>query len=267
MTRLFTTASDEDVMIEIRGLRKRFGAREVLRGVTAEIRPGRVTAVVGPNGAGKTTLIKCLLGLVRPDDGEVRIDGKALNGDWAYRAHIGYMPQAARFPENLTPRELIALHKDLRGQPDRLDETLFHDLDLGPELDKPMRTLSGGTRQKVSAVLAFLFDPRLLILDEPSAGLDPIASSRLKDKILAARDAGKTVVLTSHIMSEIEELCDDIIFLLEGRIDYAGPVRALIEQTGERRLERAIARLLEGGRAGKLRVVKAAGADVLVSTA
>jgi Cu-processing system ATP-binding protein len=232
-------------MIEINALKKRFGPREVLRGLDARIESGRVTAIVGPNGAGKTTLIKCLLGLTRPDAGSIEIDGRRLNGDWTYRSKIGYMPQAARFPENLTAREVIRMHKDLRGNPDALDEGLLHAFSFTDDLDKPIRTLSGGTRQKVSAVIAFLFRPSILILDEPTAGLDPIASSRLKDKIIEAKEAGKTVILTSHIMSEIEELSDHIIFLLEGKICFEGPRDEIKAVTGEERLERAIAALLE----------------------
>lgn len=246
-------------MIEIAGLEKRFGPREVLKGIDTRIESGRVTAIVGPNGAGKTTLIKCLLGLTRPDAGTIEIDGHRLNGDWAYRSDIGYMPQAARFPENLSAREVIRMLKDLRGNPEALDEGLLHTFTFADGLDKPIRTLSGGTRQKVSAVIAFLFRPKILILDEPTAGLDPIASSRLKDRIVEAKEGGKTVILTSHIMSEIEELSDHIIFLLEGRIRFEGPKDEIKAVTGEERLERAIAALLEkgtmSGKDGLLRAV------------
>ena len=239
-------------MLEIRNLTKRFGRLAVLQGVDLAVRPGRVTAVLGPNGAGKTTLIKSVLGLARPDAGEVRFDGVPVvgagaHGD-AYRARIGYMAQIARFPEHLSARELVALLVDLRRASGlataTLDEALVEGFELAPHMDKPLRTLSGGTRQKVNAVLAFLFRPDLLILDEPTAGLDPVSSSVLKDRLLAARDEGRTLVLTSHVMSELEELADDVAFLADGRVRFAGPVDDLLRTTRQPTLERAIAHLL-----------------------
>jgi Cu-processing system ATP-binding protein len=232
-------------MITIRGLAKRFGALDVLRALDLDIRPGRVTALIGPNGAGKTTLIKSMLGLTRPDRGEITIGGTRVNGDESYRRHIGYMPQIARFPENLTAAELFEMLTDLRGAAaDAVDDELLRRFAIGDQLRKPLRTLSGGTRQKVNAIAAFLFRPPLVILDEPTAGLDPVASGILKDKILAERASGTTFILTSHIMSEVEELADDMAFLLDGIVRYAGPVDELKARTAERNLERAVALLM-----------------------
>ncbi len=231
-------------MIDIVGIEKRFGRLRVLRGLDLRIERGTVTAIVGPNASGKTTLIKAILGLIKPDGGHIVFDGVKLNGAWNYRERIGYMPQLARFPDNLSAREVIDMLKDLRGRPDDLDEELLTAFDLESELGKPLRTLSGGTRQKISAVVAFLFRPDVLILDEPTAGLDPVASSILKDKILRERDAGTTFILTSHIMSEIEELADDIAFLLDGTVHFAGSTTEIKATTGQPRLERAIAQLL-----------------------
>jgi Cu-processing system ATP-binding protein len=157
------------------------------------------------------------------------------------------MPQHARFPENLTGREVIRLLRDLRGDAVPEDDELFESFALGPELDKPVRTLSGGTRQKLNAAVAFMFRPALLVLDEPTAGLDPIASGVLKDKILRARRAGTSIILTSHVLSELQELVDDVVFLLEGRVEFEGSLRRLTEATGETRLERAIASLMRRG--------------------
>jgi Cu-processing system ATP-binding protein len=232
-------------MIEVKGLSKRFGKLQVLDGLDLTFQEGRVTAVLGPNGAGKTTLIKCVLGLVRPDEGTIRVDGEPVNGEPEYRRKIGYMPQIARYPENLTARELIRMVRDLRDDPSDVDGTLVEDLRVGSELDKPFRTLSGGNRQKVSAVLATLFRPEILILDEPTAGLDPISSSVLKDRILAERQAGRTVLLTSHVMSEVEELADTAVYLLDGRIHFHASVPDLLASTGEPTLERAIARKMQ----------------------
>lgn len=234
-----------DKMIKINGLKKRFGKLEVLKGVDLEIATGKISAILGPNASGKTTLIKSILGLVKPDAGEVIVDGQVVNGDTRYKEKIGYMPQIAKFPENLTVGEIRAMVKDVRGKFDDLDEELFHAFHLEKELDKPIRTLSGGTRQKVSATVAFLFKPPILILDEPTAGLDPVASSRLKDKILREKADGRTIILTSHIMSEVQELADQLVFLQEGIIFYNGELEQMIRNTGETQLERAIARMMD----------------------
>ena len=236
-------------MIDVIGLDKHFGTLHVLRALDLRIARGRVTAIVGPNGAGKTTLIKSLLGLVHPDAGSIRIKDTMVNGDVRYRAGIGYMPQIVRFPENLSGRDLIALLTHLRGAAVARDEELIDAFALGEHLSKPVRTLSGGTRQKINALLAFLFRPELLVLDEPTAGLDPLSSSLLKDRILAARGVGGTVVLTSHVMSELEELADDVAFLVDGRVAYIGTLFDLKHMTNQSNLERAIAVMMRQGMA------------------
>lgn len=236
-------------MITVSGLGKRYGAQQVLRGVDFDVRRGSVTAIVGPNGAGKTTLIKAILGLVRADTGAIRVDDVLVGEDCAYRARIGYMPQIARYPHNLTARELLAMLADLRtagpdARPLQRDETLIEQLALTEHLDKPLRTLSGGTRQKVNAVAAFLFTPDLLILDEPTAGLDPASSAVLKDRIIAECEAGRTVVATSHFMNELEELATDVVFLLDGAVRYAGTLDELLRRTRKANLGRAISHLM-----------------------
>jgi Cu-processing system ATP-binding protein len=231
-------------MMDVVGVSKRFGKLGVLDGLDLSIRPGRVTAVVGPNAAGKTTLIKILLGLTRPDAGRILLDGAPVTDDGAWRARIGYMPQIARFPENLSGRDLLSLLTKLRGPGAVTDDSLIADFGLEAQLDKPLRTLSGGTRQKVNAVMAFRFAPDVLILDEPTAGLDPIASSILKDRVLLERSRGRTVIIASHIMSELEELADDVAFLLDGRIRFSGPIEELKRRTRQTSLERAIAQLM-----------------------
>jgi Cu-processing system ATP-binding protein len=229
-------------MIRIRELDKRFGSAHVLRAVDLDIVGGRVTAIVGPNGAGKM-----ILGLTRIGEGRILVDGERVGDDPAYRAHIGYMPQIARFPENLTGAELIAMMRDLRGGAAEVDDDLIARFQLADHLGKPLRVLSGGTRQKVNAVLAFLFRPELLVLDEPTSGLDPVASSTLKDKIAEVRAAGRTVIVTSHVLSDLDAIADDIVFLNEGRVGFAGAVHDLKLATRQLSLERAIAQvMLEG---------------------
>ena len=233
-----------DPVLLVDGVRKRFGALPVLQQIDLAVSRGRVTAILGPNGAGKTTLIKIVLGLTRADAGTVRLDGQVLDDDPRPRAAIGYMPQIARYPENLSGAELMAMLADLRGEKTDVDRELVDRFRLGTDLGKPLRTLSGGTRQKVNAVLAFLFAPTLLVLDEPTAGLDPLSSSILKDKIREERERGKTVILTSHVMTELEELADDIVFLVDGRVRFAGALQELKVRTRQLNLERAVAQIM-----------------------
>lgn len=234
-------------IVEVSDLAKSFGDLTVLDGVSTAFGVGRITAVVGPNAAGKSTLIKAILGLVRPDRGRIIVNGHVVSQDWDYRRGIGYMPQASHFPENLTGREVLSMLKHLRGPSAELDEELLDAFVLGPELGKQIRTLSGGTRQKLNAVIAFLFRPPLLILDEPTAGLDPVASGIIKNKIFRSRESGVSILLTSHIMSEIEQLADSVVFLHEGRVQFDGPRMDLRRLTGQQDVERAIAALMQGG--------------------
>ncbi|MCF7824671.1 MAG: ABC transporter ATP-binding protein [Candidatus Marinimicrobia bacterium] len=231
-------------MIRIKGLSKSFGKLKVLRSLNATIQDKKITAIVGHNGSGKTTLIKCILGLDKLDSGKILIDGFNLNGDWSYRKHIGYMPQMAQFPENLTGEELLDMIIDIREQPEHTKEVLVEHFKLKTELKKPLKHLSGGTRQKINVILALMFDPQLLLLDEPSSGLDPVSSSLLKDMIMMEKARGKTIIITSHIMSEIQELADTILYLVDGQIIFDGPVLELIRQSGEKNLERAVAKMM-----------------------
>ncbi len=232
-------------LVEIRNLVKSFGRRRVLDGVDLDIARGSVTAIIGPNGAGKTTLNKVLLGLVHADSGSMSFDGVDVAGQIAYRARIGYMPQAARFPESYTGQDVLDLLRDLRGGDAPRDVSLLQDLGVAALLAQPVRTLSGGQRQRLNAVAAFLFAPDLLLLDEPTAGLDPIASGTLKDKIRAVRDEGRAVIITSHILSELQEISDTVVFLHEGRVRWSGPLAELLQITQVDSLERAIAHLMQ----------------------
>lgn len=236
-------------MITISTVSKSFHRLQVLRRVSATLPPASVTAVIGPNGSGKTTLMKCIVGLVRPDEGTIDVDGIAAIDNPLARTTIGYMSQVARYPENLTPSDLIGMVRGVRaGMPDIADE-LIADVQLEPHLHKPMRALSGGTRQKVGAVIALMFRPTTLLLDEPTAGLDPVVTERLKDRIRAMRDAGTTVLITSHVLSEIQELADRIIYLHEGRVAYDGSIDDLLHRTGHTALSRSIASIMstDGG--------------------
>lgn len=231
-------------LVEFRGVVKQYGARTVLHGIDVNIARGAVTAVVGPNGAGKTTLNKTLLGLVRPTSGQVTFAGADIAQQIAYRGRIGYMPQSPSFPENFSARDVLTLLADLRGTDRPRDESLVRDFGLAQFLEQPVRLLSGGQRQRLNAAAAFLFTPDLLLLDEPTAGLDPIASGILKDKIREVRDQGRAVIITSHVLSELEELADAVVFLHEGRVRWSGALAQLIAQTECSTLERAVATLM-----------------------
>src|SRR5690606_14803616 len=148
--------------------------------VNAASQAGKSYALIRPNGSGKTTLIKAILGLVIPTSGEIRVDGENVRNHWSYREKIGYMPQIGRYPDNMRIGQLLDMMKNIRKNPPILDEELIDAFKLEQMLDKRMHTLSGGTRQKVSAALAFLFNPPVLFLDEPTAGLDPVSVEILK---------------------------------------------------------------------------------------
>ena len=231
-------------MITFKNLEKKFGKFHVLKNISLVVQPGKITAIVGPNGSGKTTIIKSILGLVKPDSGDILIDDKSILDKYLYRNNIGYMPQSASFPENLTVQEVIKMIADLRNNIIDVESNLIETLNLIPEMNKQIKNLSGGNKQKLSAYIALIFNPSIIILDEPTAGLDPVASSNFKQRILEERTKGKTIILTSHIMSEIEELADNILFLIDGRIVFDGEVKDLIESTGEHKLEKAIANMM-----------------------
>lgn len=217
----------------------------VLKDLNLKIPTAKATGIVGPNGSGKTTMIKSLLGLITPDAGHILVNGKIINATHDYRHQIGYMSQIARYPENMTVMELINFIKEVRGCDNDPDKELIRYFGLEPELNKRMRMLSGGTKQKVSAVLAMMFDVQILIFDEPTAGLDPQASIKFKNLIQTQKESGKTIMLTTHIMSEIEELADNIIFIVEGEIKYNGSIKELLNRHQTLRLEGAVAKMME----------------------
>ena len=231
-------------MIEIKELHKRFGKNQVLKGVHLEIHQKGIFAILGPNGSGKTTLIKCILGMVIPQSGTITLNGKAIKKDWKYRNEIDYLPQIANFPSNLTVKELIKMIKDLRSNYTTKDQSLIELFKLETFIDKKLGNLSGGTKQKVNIVLAFMFDSPLIILDEPTTGLDPISLIRLKELINTEKEKGKTILITSHIMSFVEEVSNEIVFLLEGQIYFKGTIPELKSKTNQPDFEHAIASLL-----------------------
>lgn len=232
-------------MIKIKDLKKKFDKNEALKGVSLELGEGNVIAIMGPNGSGKTTLLKCILGLVKPDTGDIYVNEFHVNGNSEYRKHIGYMPQYSCFPENLKVKEVMSMIKDIRGNHCTYDEELIRLLKVEEMNDKQIGSLSGGMKQRVSSAAAFLFGGDIIILDEPTAGLDPVSSEIVKNKIIAEKEKGKLVIITSHIVSEVESLADRIIYMLEGRIYFDNTKDELYKLSGKENLNKAIAHLIE----------------------
>jgi Cu-processing system ATP-binding protein len=231
-------------MIIATNVHKSFGKLQVLKNISVNCNEGECIALIGPNGSGKTTFIKCLLGMVVPDSGFITFRGKNIIHDWEYRCHIGYMPQIGRYPDNMTIAQVLDMMKDIRKQK-HVDETLIYSLGLNALMNKRMRTLSGGTRQKVSASLAFMFNPDVLILDEPTAGLDPVSSEILKEKISEEKKNGKLILITSHILSELDDLVTEVMYLQEGQLKFHKSIELLRKDTGEEKLTRAIAHVMQ----------------------
>lgn len=235
--------SKKEPIANFQKINKSFGQHKVLKDLNLSLLPGKTIAVLGPNGSGKTTLIKSLLGMVIPDRGEILLNGISVRNNWKYRQQIDYLPQIANFPANLKVKELLNMIKDLRGKTAK-DKELIEFLKIDQYLNSKLGTLSGGTKQKVNLMLTFMFDSPLVILDEPTSGLDPISLIRLKELIQKEKAKGKTVLITSHIMNFVEEVSDELVFLLEGKIYFQGSIRELKSTTGEDDLETAIANIL-----------------------
>ncbi|EJF08174.1 ABC transporter ATP-binding protein [Pontibacter sp. BAB1700] len=231
-------------MIAIENLSKNYGKLPVLKNLSVSFGSGRVISVIGPNGSGKTTMSKCILGMVLPDSGDIKFNGESVLKKFAYRSQIGYMPQIGKYPENMKIRQVIEMVRDIRKDAAVIDEELIGLYGLKNMYEKRMGSLSGGTKQKVSAALAFMFDPQVLILDEPTAGLDPISAEILKCKILKEKKKGKLILITSHIMSEVEEVADEVMCLVDGTLKFHETISSIKQHTNEERLSRAIAKIM-----------------------
>ena len=233
-------------MIEIKNLTKKFNKFTALNQVNIRFNDGHSVALIGPNGCGKTTLIKCILGLNVVEDGDILVNNESVKEHYLYRKNIGYMPQIGRYPENMTIAQTIQMIKDTRKvSKNELDTELLEAFELKSIFDKKMRTLSGGTTQKVSAVLAFLFNPGIIILDEPTAGLDPLASEILKNKIIKEKNKGKLIIITSHLLSELDDIVSEIVFMNEGKVIVHQSVEELMTERKTEKISESIISILK----------------------
>ena len=233
-------------MIEVKNLTKKFSKFTALDDLNLSFTNSKSIALIGPNGCGKTTLIKSILGLNVIETGDILVDGKSVKDDYRYRQDIGYMPQIGRYPENMSIGQTIKMIKDTRKTSEtHLDTELLENFELEKMYDKKMGTLSGGTTQKVSAVLAFMFDPKVIILDEPTAGLDPLASEILKNKIIKEKNRGKLIIITSHLLSELDDIVSEIVFMNEGKIIVQQSVTDLMTERKSEKISESIISILK----------------------
>ncbi len=215
-------------MIRVERLRKRYGAVTALDGLSFEVARGETFALIGPNGAGKTTTLKCLLGLVRPDAGAIALgeEGRAPDDPLARRA-MGYVPQRVEFPAGRTSADVLGFFAALRGLGRDAVDAALDRVGMRALAGRRASELSGGYVQRLSLAQALLGDPALLVLDEPTASLDPQATWEFRSLVLALKAQGKTIVLCSHLLAEVERLADRVLILVGGRRAALEPMAEL----------------------------------------
>lgn len=231
-------------MISTKNITKSFGKIDVLKGIDFAASDPGIYAILGPNGSGKTTLIKSILGMVIPDKGDIEIDGASIIKKTQYREYIDYLPQIANFPGNIKVAELISMIKEMRPNVNTREQELIDLFEIEGFMKHKIANLSGGTCQKLNIVMALMFDSPLVILDEPTVGLDPVALIRLKDLLREEKKKGKIILMTTHIINLVDEIADNIVFILEGKIYFQGTKKDLKSEEHEDNLERLIANLL-----------------------
>lgn len=223
--------------LEVNALTKRYGSARGVEDLSFEIEKGEIFGYLGPNGSGKTTTIRCMMGLLRPTSGQCRVLGeKIMPGQATQHNHIGYLPGEFRAWPGLTPRKLLGILAGLgySNNATRRQEELAEILDL--DLDRKMRALSKGNRQKVGIIYAFQHRPEVLILDEPTVGLDPLIRQTVLDLIRETAKDGATILLSSHDLSEVAAVCGRAAILREGRLVELAPISKIVQQ-GQRRIK------------------------------
>ena len=214
-------------MLEVRDIVKTFDGRAVVNRVSFEVRPGEIFALLGPNGAGKTTLIRMITDILKPDSGEIVLDGCRIGGD--SRRQIAYLPEERGLYRRVSPIDVLVYYGELKGLSAHAARSaglaLLGRMDLAEWATKQVQTLSKGMQQKVQFCTALIGDPRLLILDEPFTGLDPLNTQLFEEILAERRAAGSTVLLSTHQMNKVEELCDRALMINRGHMVLYGSVR------------------------------------------
>lgn len=231
-------------MIKIQNISKTYNKISALNNVSVNLFPSQSIALIGPNGSGKSTLMKCILGLVFPDKGTIEVLGEKITFTGNYRKKIGYMPQIVRFPDNMRVRQLFDMMQDIRNDKINIDNELVDQFEIDAFINKSLGSLSGGMKQKVNAALAFMFNPDILILDEPTAGLDPLSAELLKEKIKKEKEKGKLIIISSHILADLEEITTHVVYLIDGELEFFKSMESLIKDTGTQNLSKAIAKIM-----------------------
>ena len=227
-------------MLKITDLSKKFGQLQILKGISLEIPENCTFALLGPNGSGKSTLLKSLIGSVHFDEGKIELNGYKNVKEPEYKTNLVYMPQSPVFLPHLTTREIITLLIQLRKQPAVMAERLIKELEIEKFWKKPFRELSGGMKQKINILQCFMFDFKIAFLDEPTASLDPHVAWYLKSLIKELKNKGNTIVFTSHIMSEIEEIADHLAVIHNGEIILVTRPSRFISEQRAQNLEEAM---------------------------
>lgn len=227
--------------LEAHSLGKRFGSVTAVAEVSLEVRPGEIVGLLGPNGAGKTTTLRMLAGILSPDRGRVSVDGIDLQLDpIAAKRRIGFLSGDTQLYQRLTPREVLTyfgrLYELDASTIDERSRALIAELDMGAYADRACGTLSSGQKQRANLARAFLHEPQLLILDEPTNALDVVSGQFIVEAIRGARDSGRAVLFSTHIMGEAEYLCDRIVLIHRGRIVDSGSLAELLARSGRRNL-------------------------------
>jgi sodium transport system ATP-binding protein len=241
-------------VIEVQDIARRFGSVRAVDGVSFEVRAGEVVGLLGPNGAGKTTALRVLAGLLTPDHGQARLGGiSVLDDPRAARRTLGFLTGSTGLYERLTGREVLAIFGQLQGLEGEALEgriaAVVAELELEAFVDRRCGAMSSGQRQRVSIARAVVHDPSALVLDEPTAALDPVAARDILELVRRARDRSKAVLFSTHRMEEADSLCSRLLFMREGRIVAQGAPGELLAQSGQRSLTAAFLHFAQRGAA------------------